>query len=168
MSNPRATGLALLLIGVLVLMGNTMDVFPPEAFWAGLLTYPIGGYLFFMGSRRAIRRSERQMARRLSSRLQSSPGQDRARRQAERVVDSNAAQSGIATPEPEPVAPLNELEMGPESDQDDFQVATDVSFPVELQERNSIADQLGKLSKLHEQGIISAEELAVAKAKLLG
>jgi hypothetical protein len=30
------------------------------------------------------------------------------------------------------------------------------------------ADQLAKLNKLREQGIISAEELAVAKAKLRG
>ena len=51
MSNPRFTGLLLLLIGVLTLVGNTMDILPPQAFWAGLLTYPIGGYLFFMGSR---------------------------------------------------------------------------------------------------------------------
>ena len=51
MSNPRFTGLLLLLIGVLTRVGNTMDILPPQAFWAGLLTYPIGGYLFFMGSR---------------------------------------------------------------------------------------------------------------------
>ena len=31
MSNPRATGLAFLLIGVLTLVGNTLDVLPAEA-----------------------------------------------------------------------------------------------------------------------------------------
>ena len=50
-SHVESAGLLLLLIGVLTRVGNTMDLLPPQAFWAGLLTYPIGGYLFFMGSR---------------------------------------------------------------------------------------------------------------------
>ena len=74
MANPRSTGLALLLVGVLVLMGNTLDVLPPQAFWAGLLTYPVGGYLFFMGSRQAAERAEHQTARRLNPRLGNTPG----------------------------------------------------------------------------------------------
>ena len=68
MPNPRFNGLLILLIGGLVLVGNTMDVLPPEAFWAGLLTYPIGGYLFFMGSRSAIERAEMRTARALKPR----------------------------------------------------------------------------------------------------
>jgi hypothetical protein len=42
-----------------------------------------------------------------------------------------------------------------------------VSFPLEVQEQTSLADQLDKLNRLREEGIISTEEFAVAKAKLL-
>ncbi len=178
MSNPRSTGLALLLVGVLVLMGNTLDLLPPEAFWAGLLTYPIGGYLFFMGSRQAIERAELRTARRLNPRLGNSPGEDHARRQADHTVNPHAPRNvpddlpGVEpAPSPQPATPdepvLNEIEMDGNDEEDDFQVGTDVSYPVEIQERSSLADQLEKLSKLQQQGIIGDEELAVAKAKLL-
>ena len=101
MSNPRPTGLALLLIGVLVLMGNTMDVLPPEAFWAGMLTYPIGGYLFFVGSRRALERAELRTTRRLNPKLGNSLGRDYAQRQPDHVVSPHAPRrvGPVATPE---------------------------------------------------------------------
>jgi len=50
---------------------------------------------------------------------------------------------------------------------DDFVITSDVSFPVELQERNALADQLEKLERLRDQGILSCEEFSLAKAKLL-
>ena len=90
MKNPRFTGLLLLLTGVLVLMGNTMDVLPPEAFWAGLLTYPIGGYLFFMGSRDAIERVETRTARALNPQLSNESGQSFAKLQARSAPNPNA------------------------------------------------------------------------------
>jgi len=53
-------------------------------------------------------------------------------------------------------------------DQDsDLIVATDVSFPVEIQSGDAMADQLRKLNQLLEQGVLTEEEYAVAKAKLL-
>ena len=53
-------------------------------------------------------------------------------------------------------------------DQDgDFEVATDVSFPVEVQTGDALADQLKKLNQLMAQGVLTEEEYAVAKAKLL-
>ena len=63
---------------------------------------------------------------------------------------------------------LHELDAAEDGDGGEFAVTTDVSFPLEVQEHDSLADQLQKLGKLHEQGVITAEELAVAKAKLLG
>jgi hypothetical protein len=193
MANPRFTGLLLLLTGVLVLMGNTLDVLPPQAFWAGLLTYPIGGYLFFMGSRAAIEKSETRHAQALNPRLANDAGEAHAARQARSAPNPNAVDASAAAepveperesrivaslrrpPEAPPEAsepkastpePLAFHEIGPEDDEG-MQVTTDVSFPVEIQEQRSIADQLEKLSKLQQQGIISAEEYAVAKAKLL-
>jgi hypothetical protein len=50
----------------------------------------------------------------------------------------------------------------------EFVVDTDVSFPVEVQRGDALADQLGKLNKLLSQGVLTEEEYAVAKAKLLG
>ena len=192
MTNPRLTGLSLLLIGVLVLMGNTLNVLPPEAFWAGLLMYPIGGYLFFTGSRAAIDRAETRTARSLNPRLGNRPGQEHAKRQehganpnAPRAImeddDQADAESRIVpslrggldakteqmpaagSTTAEPLA-LHDLE----EEGTDFAVESDVSFPVEVQERQSLADQLEKLAKLQQEGIISADEYAIAKAKLLG
>jgi hypothetical protein len=51
---------------------------------------------------------------------------------------------------------------------DDFVVATDVSFPVEVQSADALTGQLRKLIQLLEQGVLTEEEYAVAKAKLLG
>ncbi len=47
-------------------------------------------------------------------------------------------------------------------------VSTDVSFPIEVQSADALADPLRKLSQLLEQGVLTEEEYAVAKAKLLG
>jgi hypothetical protein len=167
--------LLLLLTGVLVLMGNTMDVLPPEAFWAGLMTYPIGGYLFFMGSRRALEQAEARTARRLNPRL-GNPGGEAAKRQAgganpnapRKVAMSEVIDSFGNVPEEQLSQQAGPGEDTTETDTREFKVDTDVSFPVELQEEGKLADPLQKLSKLHEQGIISAEELSIAKAKLLG
>lgn len=194
MSNPRFTGLLLLLIGVLTLVGNTMDVLPPQAFWAGLLTYPIGGYLFFIGSRRAIERAEIQTARALHPRLGNAKGEAFARQQEKRVVNphaphesanekaargapsetgpSQATHSPVQAAATDQVVPgevvLYDVDAEDGGADQDFRVTTDVSYPLEIQEQRSIADQLEKLGSLHRQGIISAEELAIAKAKLLG
>ena len=48
-----------------------------------------------------------------------------------------------------------------------FVVTTDVSFPLEIQQQGSLADQIAKLRRLADDKIISEEEFAVAKAKLL-
>lgn len=46
-------------------------------------------------------------------------------------------------------------------------IRTDVSFPIEIQESDALADQLGKLNQLLEQSVLTEEEYAIAKAKLL-
>jgi len=72
-----------------------------------------------------------------------------------------------------PAAPdelvLDEVdESGNRSDDEaGFVVTTDVSFPVELQESRSLAEQLQKLQRLCEDGVITVEEFSIAKAKLL-
>jgi hypothetical protein len=56
---------------------------------------------------------------------------------------------------------------GEETNDPDFVVTTDVSFPLEIQQQGSLADQIAKLRRLADDKIISEEEFAVAKAKLL-
>jgi len=167
MSNPRSNGLILILFGVLVLGGNTLDMLPREAFWAGLFAYPLGAYLFFKGSREAREHAERQAARERARRLAGAPAQEHARRQARHVVRPHA---------PPPIheaggrggadaALPSELE---QADPGEFRVSSDVSHPTPLRGAESLADQLEKLGRLQQQGVITKEELAIAKAKLLG
>ena len=188
MSNPRLTGLLLLLTGVLTLVGNTMDILPPQSFWAGLLTYPIGGYLFFMGSRQSFANAEQRTARALNPRIKNAQGEAFARQQERHIVNPHASGSDVQVSiegfDDEPSAwtagtpaeattsqqvPRREVVLHDDevSAEEEFSVASDVSFPNEGSEPMSIADQLEKLSKLQQQGVISAEELAIAKAKLL-
>ena len=168
MNNPRFTGLLLLLIGVLVLFGNTLDVFPPQAFWAGLVMYPIGGYLFFVGSRRA-----------------NDPAFLRAQRAAEARsggAGERSAQAGADGEDARPVQTFDSIsreivaaarkpaEMPAASPAASPATSTDSGAPAPTRATASqppgIAEQLAKLQKLHQQGIISADELAIAKAKL--
>ncbi len=63
---------------------------------------------------------------------------------------------------------LYDVESAGGEDQDkDFAVSGDVSFPIEVQEHDSLAEQLEKLRRLRDDGIINDEELAIAKTKLL-
>ena len=49
----------------------------------------------------------------------------------------------------------------------DFKVSEDVSFPTEVQQRTLIADDLRRLVRLFEDGVINEQEFDAAKAKLL-
>ena len=178
MKEPRKIGLALILLGVLVLLGNTTEALPPEAFFAGLFLYPIGGYLFFKGSRQAINRAEVRVAGIKTPKLKNETAEryaekQRANFEARASVDvqvpalKKSAEASTAT---NPALDKEELvlcEIAAEQDEEEFKVSTDVSFPIEVQEHDSLADQIMKLQRLREDGIISEEELAIAKAKLL-
>ena len=53
MSNPRLSGLLMLLLGVATMIGNTTDILPASAFWIGLAAYVV---LLFARIRRVDRR----------------------------------------------------------------------------------------------------------------
>lgn len=184
MKEPRKVGLALIFLGVVVLLGNTTEALPPEAFFAGLILYPIGGYLFFKGSREAIKQAEVRAASIRAPRLRNETAEKYAAKQQSNIeahgsVDSQMlARSGgpaetIAKGQARENAKptLHELEIGSDVVVDDdagnFNVTSDVSFPIEVQEQDSLAEQIMKLHKLQEDGIISDEEMVMAKAKLL-
>jgi hypothetical protein len=197
MKEPRKVGLALIFLGVVVLLGNTTEALPPEAFFAGLLLYPIGGYLFFTGSREAIQQAEMRAARIRAPRLRNETAEKHAGKQKANIdangsVDSQmAAMAGPAETSSQPTQPAkddvtNQLRAEPasmptsqnavaspamdtgEAADENLKVSSDVSFPVEVQQHDQLADQILKLQKLKEDGIISDDEMATAKAKLLG
>ncbi len=166
MNNPRLTGLLLLLIGVLVLVGNTLDVFPPQAFWAGLLMYPIGGYLFFIGSRRANEPEQR--TRSADSRPERTRGEGQAARHGGAHDAPPKVQSFGSISQEIVAAARKPAEAAAASQPAPAAAMTSRTDAAPAGQPGGGADQLAKLNKLREQGIISAEELAVAKAKLRG
>ena len=184
MKEPRVIGLALICLAVLILLGNTTEALPPAAFWAGLALYPIGGFLFFKGSREALQKAERRAKRIRDPRLRNETAERYAKKQARNIenhgtvdeqihrvrseesnatsIDSPAGTSAAAE-----ISPINLGAESPKINDDNLKVSTDVSFPIEIQEQDSLADQILKLQTLQENGIITAEEMAIAKAKLL-
>jgi hypothetical protein len=181
MKEPRKVGLALIFLGMLIMLGNTSETLPPEAFFAGLALYPIGGFLFFKGSREAINKAERRAARIIAPRLHNESAEQQAAKQRANIDAHGSVDSQVYGNAARAVTPpaqqsetgknleLNLYEVDADSGDagDDFKVATDVSFPLEVQEQDSLADQIMKLHQLRESGIISEEEMAIAKAKLL-
>ena len=166
------------------MLGNTMEVLPPVSFIAGLALYPIGGYLFFMGSRQAINQAESRAARIIKPRIKNESAERIADSQAhnidahgsvdEQVRGLRKQEHEIATLGGESLRAASPAEPGlvldfeeEEPRESGFNISNDVSFPIEVQTSDSLADQIMKLQKLQQNGIITAEEMAVAKAKLL-
>lgn len=177
MNEPRKVGLALILAGVLVLLGNTTETLPPEAFFFGLILYPIGGYLFFKGSREAIQKAEVRAAKIRAPKLKNETAEKYAQNLADNIQAHGSVDSQVhakRTPKVSNAADPDELvlyELDADLDgqtEDNFSVTSDVSFPLEVQEQDSLAEQIMKLQKLREDGIISEAEMSTAKAKLLG
>lgn len=193
MKEPRKIGLALIFLGVVIMLGNTTETLPPEAFFAGIVLYPIGGYLFFTGSREAIQQAETRAARIRAPRLKNETAEKYADQQRSNIEANGSVDSqvhAIARPADSPTQAANDdvterlqadakpapaissaissakADAGKPGN-NDLKVTSDVSFPLEVQQRDSLADQIMKLQKLREDGIISDEEMAIAKAKLL-
>lgn len=178
----RILGLLLIVVGCLVMAGVVHDYLPAISFWAGLAVFPIGGWMVLAGNREAAANAEALHQARLAQRRTppTSARQDAFAAERARFVSEDGAslerqaraaasgmQQGHAVERDE--ITLYELDdddaLEPETE---FKVSTDVSFPIEVQEQDSLAEQLEKLRRLNEDGILSDEEFAVAKAKLLG
>ncbi len=178
MKQPRTVGLALILLGTVVLLGNTTETLPPEAFFAGLVMYPLGGFLFFKGSRAAIQRAEERAAKIRAPHLRNERAEHQAAQQMRNIERNGAVDTQVrslqSAPAAAPSAPLQskapdsyEIDHDLGEEDSDLAVTSDVSFPIEVQQQDSLADQIRKLQQLREDGIISDEEMATAKAKLL-
>ncbi len=190
MNQSRTTGLLLLVVGALTFLGTTNQLIPAIAFFPGLVVCVLGLIVFMKANHVALEESEARTLRRLNPEIKNVTAERAAKKQAEvdgAGLDALESREGrlaaqvAATDQVQgdqlgldevdqaganAAAPAN-AEASEEGKDADFVVTTDVSFPVEIQHQSSLADQLAKLRRLADDGIISEEEFAVAKAKLL-
>jgi hypothetical protein len=179
-TNPESSDWRLILLGVIVLRGNTTEALPPERFFAGLFLYPVGGDLFFKGSRQAINRTEVRVATLRAPKLKNESA-ERFAQQQRSTLDAHGSVEARIRKRKQKAPDANRESKFPLSsdklflldadffkDEEDSSVSSYVSFALEVQEHDSLADQIMKLQKLGEDGIISDDEITVAKSKLLG
>ena len=171
MSDPRMTGLTLMAIAVASFVGTTTNTLPSVVFFPALALFALGAVKFMRGNHAKLEEAERRAHRAVNpvireNRHAAAHAERQAQRKGTAFVhagsgDGNA--NAVASRPPTPASDAIEID-----DQDgDFEVATDVSFPVEVQTGDALADQLKKLNQLMAQGVLTEEEYAVAKAKLL-
>ncbi len=175
MSDPRITGLILMTLAIAAFLGATSNTPPPVTFFPALALFIAGAIKFLRKNHVALEAAEKRTQRPLNPVIRENRhAQAHAERQARRQGEALAIPAPSAwrrTPAPRgramgpAVVPrdgveINELEA-------DFVVATDVSFPVAVQAGDALADPLRKLNQLLEQGVLTAEEYAVAKSKIL-
>ncbi|MFK7896763.1 MAG: SHOCT domain-containing protein [Myxococcota bacterium] len=170
MSDPRVTGLMLMGLSIAAFMGTTSGNLPSVTFFPALVLFGLGAIKFLRTNREAMGAAEEKTKQKLNPVIrQNLHAHAHAERQSSRrgagLQDINAAM-GDRPRASQAVPLLNAIEID-ESDES-LELDSDVSFPVELQQGDKLADQLSKLSTLLEQGVLSAEEYAVAKTKLLG
>lgn len=172
MSDPRMLGLTLMGLATAAFLGTTSEMLPSETFFPALAVFLLGAIKFLRGNHVAIEAAEKKAHRAVNPTLRENRhAAALAERQARRQgADLNALNADRTTPSASVAghARLDPHEIELETDDEDFVVDTDVSFPLEVQRGDALADQLRKLNKLLEQGVLTEEEYAVAKAKLLG
>ena len=178
MTQSRTTGLLLLLVGMLTFAGTTNELLPAIAFWPGAVVSGFGFVIFMKANHIAMNPAEtharpRTAGARPLARLEVlAEGQARVSglrlEQLGEREGRSVAQLAQARQVHEDEIVLYEVDDDRTGEGDkDFVVTTDVSFPLELQQEGALADQLEKLQRLLDQEIITSEEFAIAKAKLL-
>ena len=173
MSDPRIAGLCLMAIALAAFVGTNSNLLPPATFFPALALFAAGAIKFMRSNHVALEKAEKRAYRAVQpvireNRQAEAHANRQAARQGEALSHSGAFEDGQTRPHNSPqsaYATAEPIEL--DLEEDDFVVATDVSFPVEVQTGDALADQLGKLNRLLEQGVLTEEEYAVAKAKLL-
>lgn len=175
MADSRMTGLALMAVSVAAFVGTTSEVLPSQTFFPALGLFGLGAIKFIRTNHVALEKAEKRAHRAINPIIRENRhAQHHAERQAARqgqalthlgASDVDGGSNRDRAPNDIPNAPLGEIEIGELTQE--FVVGTDVSFPLEVQSGDALADQLQKLNQLLEQGVLTAEEYAVAKTKLL-
>ena len=170
MSDPRVLGLGLMAVATIAFLGTTSETLPAATFFPALLLFVIGAFKFLRQNRSAMAEAEERAKRAVRPGLRENRG---ARSLADRQTWGPAGSASNAEPDspsshPPTPAPSMSQPIEIDLEEDDLQVGTDVSFPLEAQKGDALADQLTKLNRLLEQGVLTEEEYAIAKAKLLG
>ena len=173
MSDPRVTGLLLMSISIAAFIGTTSNRLPSITFFPALILFGAGAIKFMRTNHDALEKAEKRTQRALNPVIRENRHtQAHAERQASRQGEA-LSHSGSCDPtetrgqHPRRTAIPQREAISIDDLDDDFVVATDVSFPVAVQAGDALADQLRKLNQLLEQGVLTAEEYAVAKAKIL-
>ncbi len=165
--------MALMAVSIAAFLGTTSDQLPPMTFFPALVLFAAGALKFLRTNHVVLEKAEKQTQRVLNPVL---PENQQVRGHAERQAarrGSTLNHCGEEDVNASPTWPTNQQDYSPgekielDDQEDDFVVATDVSFPIEVQSGDALADQLSKLNQLLEQGVLTAEEYAVAKTKLL-
>jgi len=171
MSVGKSTGFILMALAVAAFLGSTAEVLPPATFFPALALFGIGAFKFLKSSRVALAEAERRTQEKLhpvirENRSIQAGAERRAMRRGAALNELNTAMPAAASAKASrrPAAP-EALDLGP--DDGELIVNADVSFPVEVQRGDALADQLRKLNQLLTQGILTEQEYAIAKAKLL-
>lgn len=175
MKDERRTGLLLLVTSSAVFVASAQDLIPAAAFFIGALLAPVGALLYMKGNRKATEEFERRLVRNLNPTLKNEVAMREAGVQAQRDLDLDPGQRHVAHSVTENEFVDEELLLCDisewlevEGDEEgEFKIETDVSFPLEVQERSSIADQIAKLRKLLSDGTLSQAEFEAAKARVL-
>lgn len=178
MSESRTTGLMLMGVAIAAFLGTTSEMLPAAVFFPALALFAIGAWKFVRTNSEALAKAEKRVERRLNPTIRENR---HAQAQAERDASRQGQALGSLAAEERQAAELAAraasgamgqsaqrpaLEI--EEEDSNFVVTTDVSFPVEVQSGDALADQLRKLNELMSQGVLTEEEYAIAKAKLLG
>lgn len=171
MSGGKSTGFILMALAVAAFLGSTSELLPPATFFPALALFGIGAVKFLKTSREAIAEAERRTQEKLhpvihENRSIQAGAERRAMRRGSALNEINASMPARAPASASRRSAVPEaLELEP--DDGELVVNPDVSFPVEVQRGDALADQLRKLNQLLTQGILTEQEYAIAKAKLL-
>lgn len=171
MSDPRSTGLILMTLACAAFVGTTSESLPSAAFFPALGLCFIGAFKFVKANGTEMAKADKRAQRRVNPRLrQNKHAQARAERLAAKrgrsLCSFNDGDAEAAARLASGLGRDDAIEIN--TGDANFVVTNDVSFPVEVQSGDALADQLRKLNQLMAQGVLTEEEYAVAKSKLLG
>jgi len=161
-------------ISIAAFLGSTSEALPPQTFFPAMLLFAMGAFKFLRANHEALPKAEERAERD----VRPTAGENRnarslADRQSAAVAVGMAPDAGEGAPHrDEPTVDghvhAHAIELDVPAALGQLDVTADVSFPIEIQKGDAWADQLSKLNRLLEQRVLTEEEYAIAKAKLLG